>query len=618
MIGWEMDALSQITYILNLIALTVAIWLGFYIISRSPRRLISWLTGLTLWSISGIFLNMLLSITPPPVPVTIPAWQKLIFPFWSTEVFNSGEGVWLSGWLATPAIAFWHHITILLREKKPSRWHSVQIVAVYLIAATAVYAQLNSTLMFSEATGDPLHLNYLKPGIYYSVFMSLLTVLAGISAYNLIKATRSTPSNLIRKQMITLTIATCTAGITGPISLVVLFDPVSIPRVINTLLLFITIVLIGFSIARYSALIEGRLIRRDLIYNASLTVVILLVYLLITWISIHLFHIPNSAYIFVTVLAIITHSLVDFARGYLEKIFFRKEERQLRSELHQLTNPVIHQQFENPIEAMLSSISATIRATYAIIFMFDGEQLVRTASYNWGNDKHNLSHSQLATDDLIQLQPDHFPSPFTDAALLVPLYRELEQIGAIIIGHPVNSIEYPQEDQELLLESCDIIAETIANLQAQEEIVFQAKEEIQAIQTEPPPSSARITAKMTEDLLRNVLDYAYLGSSDFSQLPIVQKRFPDGSVTHIDCGKIVFQVLEEVVEKLRPQDELNRDPPPREWHPYLILHRAYFEDKLNREIMAELYISEGTFNRTRRAALRSVARALEEIQQALN
>jgi hypothetical protein len=612
-----MEGLHLITYILNLIALTVAIWLGFYIISRSPRRLISWLTGLTLWSISGIFLNMLLSITPPPVPDTIPAWQKLIFPFWSTEVFNSGEGVWLSGWLATPAIAFWHHITILLRDKKPSRLHSVQIAAVYLIAATAIYAQLNSALMFSEATGDPLQLNYLKPGIYYSVFMSLLTVLAGISAYNLIMAARSTPSNLIRKQLIILTIATCTAGITGPVSLVVLFDPVTIPRVINTLLLLVTIVLIGYSIARYSALIEGRLIRRDLIYNASQTMVILAVYLGITWISVNLFNIPNSAYIFVTILAVITHSLVDFSRGYLEKIFFRKEERQLRSELFKLTQLDNNQEFDDPIETMLDSICTTIRATYAIIFLFDGDQLSATAAYNWEQNNPNLSKSQLLADDLLQLQPNHFPPPLTDASLLVPLYRELEQIGAIIIGHPVNSVEYPQEDQELILESCDIIAETIINLQQQEEIVSQAQEKIKSIQVEPAPSSDGITTKSIEDLLRNVLDYAYLGRSDFSKLSLVQKQLADGEVTHIDCGKYVFSLLEGVVEKLRPSSDLVRDPPPREWHPYLILHRAYFEDKLNREIMAELYISEGTFNRTRRAALRSVARALEEMQQAI-
>jgi hypothetical protein len=80
----------------------------------------------------------------------------------------------------------------------------------------------------------------------------------------------------------------------------------------------------------------------------------------------------------------------------------------------------------------------------------------------------------------------------------------------------------------------------------------------------------------------------------------------------------VYSVLTEAVEKLRPVDGKPEYPIPREWHPYLILHDAYIEDKLNRDIMSRLYISEGTFNRTRRSAIRSVTRVLEEIEVALS
>jgi len=36
--------------------------------------------------------------------------------------------------------------------------------------------------------------------------------------------------------------------------------------------------------------------------------------------------------------------------------------------------------------------------------------------------------------------------------------------------------------------------------------------------------------------------------------------------------------------------------------------------ELNRDIMARLYIGEGTFNRARRRAIRGVARALKEME----
>jgi hypothetical protein len=48
------------------------------------------------------------------------------------------------------------------------------------------------------------------------------------------------------------------------------------------------------------------------------------------------------------------------------------------------------------------------------------------------------------------------------------------------------------------------------------------------------------------------------------------------------------------------------------------LHEAYIEEKLNRDIMSRLYISEGTFNRTRRAAIRSLARILGEMEMAVH
>ena len=81
---------------------------------------------------------------------------------------------------------------------------------------------------------------------------------------------------------------------------------------------------------------------------------------------------------------------------------------------------------------------------------------------------------------------------------------------------------------------------------------------------------------------------------------------------------LITRALSEAVDKLRPEGESPSEPLPREWYPYTILHGAYMEDKLNRDIMARLYISEGTFNRTRRSAIRSVRRVLEEMEAALH
>jgi len=80
----------------------------------------------------------------------------------------------------------------------------------------------------------------------------------------------------------------------------------------------------------------------------------------------------------------------------------------------------------------------------------------------------------------------------------------------------------------------------------------------------------------------------------------------------LDLGRVTHQVLVEAIEKFKPAEPKPLRGSWREWYPYMILHEAYVKDRPNREIMAELNISEGSFNRTRRAAILALTRLLDE------
>jgi DNA-binding NarL/FixJ family response regulator len=82
--------------------------------------------------------------------------------------------------------------------------------------------------------------------------------------------------------------------------------------------------------------------------------------------------------------------------------------------------------------------------------------------------------------------------------------------------------------------------------------------------------------------------------------------------THIERGKRLQQLIMDSIELLKPAEKRPSEPLPRIWYNYAVLHDAYVEGVQNREIMARLYISEGTFNRTRRNAIRGLARTLAE------
>jgi hypothetical protein len=57
---------------INFVCLTISLWLGFYIFTRSPRSRVSWLASATLWSLCGYFLISLTYIQGPSGEGTVP------------------------------------------------------------------------------------------------------------------------------------------------------------------------------------------------------------------------------------------------------------------------------------------------------------------------------------------------------------------------------------------------------------------------------------------------------------------------------------------------------------------------------------------------------------------
>ena len=51
-----MNLHATILLVTNYLALVITVWLGWYVVTRSPRNPISWLTTLTALSVGGLFL----------------------------------------------------------------------------------------------------------------------------------------------------------------------------------------------------------------------------------------------------------------------------------------------------------------------------------------------------------------------------------------------------------------------------------------------------------------------------------------------------------------------------------------------------------------------------------
>ena len=267
-----------------------------------------------------------------------------------------------------------------------------------------------------------------------------------MSLVNLQRSARVAAVLMQRKQLNILAIATLIAGLTGPVALLSAAFGIPFPRVTLSFFLGSGVILLGIGVARYSAISEGRTMRRDFAYNAIAMGLITGFYLLVTWISAQIFNVPGEVYIFVVLLAIITHSLIDISRHTLDYFFYGKDRRLIRFNLRSITKSVGEQDLESRLILILEAMCSSVRATYGFIILFEEYKLRQIATYHWRRRQLPLSIGDLRMDDVQHLEPDSYPAPLDDAALLIPLYSNSVQIGAIIFGRPVNGINFSNAD----------------------------------------------------------------------------------------------------------------------------------------------------------------------------
>jgi hypothetical protein len=230
---------------------------------------------------------------------------------------------------------------------------------------------------------------------------------------------------------------------------------------------------------------------------------------------------------------------------------------------------------------------------------------------------HRLPAADLAAEDV---RPGGGPD--APAAWVAPASAGNEQLGVIGLGPRSNRSPYVQDDLDLLAEAADTLGRLLQAeaRQAQEraqlikvvtdlqtdEVNSQAEAQDLIAALETPPD--REFERKVEQCLRRLGDFPWLGQSPLA----VELQL--GGATTIERGKLLRTTLLRAIDSLQPSQPRpgSGHSLPSEWQAYTILHEAYVEDVSNRDIMARLYISEGTFARRRRGALTAVARSLLE------
>jgi hypothetical protein len=611
------EFLTTLTTVTNFAGLVVSLWLGFYIVTRSPRSQISWLASGTLWALTGYFLNNLTYVQGPP-------GSRL--PWW-----------W--GWSVALAVPLWSHLSVTLLPEEAARRQRWWVPLVYLVTLNLVAMEAFTPWIFEGVTTEPsLYSSAQQPGPLYPLFVLYLIAVPLLSTYNLTLASRQARNPVIRKQLGLLAWAAALAVFAGAYNGAAVWLGLRAPLVISSLALAGGVGLLGYAVARYNALVEGRVLGVDLPYTALAMGLVVAAYLLAAWISNVIFGVPFMAFVFVLMLAVISHSLYDRGRSLLDTLFYRQRYRHLRSNLRDVVSQIQpDEDIGTALTPILETVCGALGAEAAFIAVRRGDAFTVTTQWGTPPGRESIAAELLAADEASLVTQPVADGALAGMEVIVPLQAAGESIGALVLGRRSSGAGYSDEDLVVLEECGDTLASVLHTAQLQAESVQQIEGLLRQLQQleqqlqqqmrsaltagETPLSLVGMEKKeavaLVEDALRRLYDYSYLGQHELAVLRAAERHMDVGKgafVTHIDRGKALQRLLVAALEKLKPSGQ-RPSPATREWWPYVILHDCYVLGTQNRDVMSALYIGEGTFNRARRSALRAVTRAVAEMER---
>jgi hypothetical protein len=282
--------------------------------------------------------------------------------------------------------------------------------------------------------------------------------------------------------------------------------------------------------------------------------------------------------------------------------------RQLRQLEHQ---PSSEEALQSRLQNGLDLLCNTVDASIGWIAIRRAEKFVVIATRGSIPIDAQIPANVLLCDDVSERKTDQLAG----ISWIAPAFEEQAQVAAIGIGNPNAKLDYSTGDLDLLAEVADHIGKMVSAANRAEALRFvpETKQENTDLRSAADEMIASISTnpgadfvKLVEDGLRHFSDYIALGQSPLAD------RLGIHAESHVERGKRLQKIMADAIDSFRPAGTRPSEPLPRVWYSYTVLYDAYVEGVHNREIMARLYISEGTFNRTRRNALRGLARLIIE------
>ena len=580
--------LLSLTALVDLLGSAVCLWFAGYLLARGYQSRVTVRAAVVLLALAASFFV---------------AFQQLHQPW------PGGANVWAA--LLTVALLGWYDLVYQL-QPAPARLKTRWIARLIYLGGAVKFSSLLAQIPAAGAGG---HL-WVSPAWVFSddavgpaladlAFQTVTTVAAFQHLRSGARAGRGPHS---RSTMVAS--ALVVASVLYGLAAIMLSRP--LPSLVQDALLLGAVSVLGYAVAIHQTFVERRTTLQDFPVSCLAVLGPALIYILAAW----RYGLAPAEVGLIALLAILTHSLYDLAREFLDRLLHRQEAA-LRHQLHALARDLGGEAAaRTSLQRGLSALCQVLGAAGGFIAERRGPGYTVTATYRSLPLDSPLAASAVANED-VSPSPAHLGYRI---AWLAPAFAGGEKVAVIGVSERASRRRFSDADLDLLSETADWVGLTLALQARQQSSQTRLTELAAVVQTQAlnlqsageelvaaidrSPEAAFLQA--VEQALRQLADYDALGQSPLAG------RLGLASGAHLERGKLVRQRLVEAIERLRPAPQRPPEPLPREWHSYAILHDAYVADTPNREIMARLYISEATFARQRRKALRAIARALLE------
>ena len=419
--------LFNITLFVDLIAMATTLWGAFYLFARGFP---SWIT------LRAVMVLLLLSI------FFFGAYNNLF-----NQVIGTAS---LRAVLLILGLGTWYSLTYqLMPQPSRLRLHWMQI-AIYLLGAITVVSLLVIPDAFIEEQGNAIYVAHMRLGFPYILYGAFQIVIVLGILYNLLTGDKI---GLTRqgKYFLVASVFPAIAIIGGIVGLGI--TP-QMPRLVPDLLIFSGVFLLGISVARHQTMIERRTTIQDLPISALvvLGLAILYAYFALQW------NLPLEKLGAIVAFAVLTHSIYDLAREFLERQRIRHQST-FRRQLRQLENlSTSEEALQIRMQEGLDLLCETLDSSGGFIAIRRGENFVVIATKDSVATNSEFHPTFVACEDISQPRGDRLP----DIAWIAPAFEGQIQVAVIAIRQPNAKLDYSTSDLDLLAEVADQVGTIIS------------------------------------------------------------------------------------------------------------------------------------------------------------